>query len=852
MIRQLHYTSTETGPDGVQGFQVTASTPGIQERHEDLAIRLSAYRPSPDFPLTPSDDDVRRSPVRFGYLPTDDAVFLFQSAYTGADFTGRQGNYFAHALVLDGNEPFGDTLPVDLWASPLWARRSPSTRTLPAVTRLPAGPIAGPAAIREFLLGAGRLDRFATLLGAVQRTLARQRGRVVLVCSNTDHAAHWIAAVLSSLPRQAALGLSFTTFSPSPTEDEFTLVATTPDVRVTPRPYDPHVTVDLAGGSGDDLGPDSGRPGGTTPTPTPYAAAYARAWQSSARDAAGLTSFLTGQWPELGFDQLDDAGAAWSLALGRPLAGASLPATATFAIRRFPAQAAAVMWEHLGQALRAGSAVEDPAAWAPLLAQARSADVAVPPEVEAGYVSAALSHLARSRAASPAAGGDRGELWLPDLRQPHLDDAVSTWLRGATSEVGASATPPEASALPAPDRLAAAGVAVSVSVSCSRGEQGRIAAGIGPILLDAAPAALWNSLRGLPPGSAVLTGVAALLETRLRSADGLSAVVAVLPSIALRVLGPATAKGSLLEIALLLAAARLGETDEVEALRTITRRGRRPAPARSVVRLAQIIWADRLPTAAQACALLALIQEVCTGSVAGTSLPDLLIEIMIADAQSRDGLTDDDGRLASQLYLDTELVGTMSRGAAQIAQAVYLGWYFRETAVPGREAAQAAGRAVRMYVQLEKSIGGWLLDGVAGWLVQSRDVRFHLAQLEALEAAGGEPFRAAYSRRAARRVRAASPEDLALLVPVWFANARTGAIGLHLMEQVVPTELAHRRRRDLGEVTTAMRVSARELAVLSDALDPAWNNDWGQWWEHWRAGHSKSLFGRLRRPSGRR
>nr|MDT0667124.1 hypothetical protein [Micromonospora sp. DSM 115978] len=142
---------------------------------------------------------------------------------------------------------------------------------------------------------------------------------------------------------------------------------------------------------------------------------------------------------------------------------------------------------------------------------------------------------------------------------------------------------------------------------------------------------------------------------------------------------------------------RRGEADRVEAVRTIVKRRRRPAAAESVAGLVRIVWSGGLPTAAEALALLDLIKESGVGSIANTSLAETFIEVMIADAQSRDGLTDADGRLASRMYQDAEVAGSLSRAAEQIAKAVYLGWYFRQRPPVGREAALAAGGAVQMY-----------------------------------------------------------------------------------------------------------------------------------------------------------
>ena len=151
--------------------------------------------------------------------------------FSGTDYSGRPGNYFAHALVTSTPQrDFGSLLPAELWGAALW-------RTRPGRRHRAAG-TAGPAAVRHrstgqvprrFSTRAAAADVLPELLTAVGRAMAGDRP-VLLVSrrrrprtpggsppSPTCSASVW--------PDR----MTFTTYSHRPGYSRYHLIGTLPD-----------------------------------------------------------------------------------------------------------------------------------------------------------------------------------------------------------------------------------------------------------------------------------------------------------------------------------------------------------------------------------------------------------------------------------------------------------------------------------------------------------------------------------------------------------------------------------------------------------------------------------------------
>ncbi|HEU5028768.1 MAG TPA: hypothetical protein VFV01_27920 [Spirillospora sp.] len=326
MAWQLHYTSARRGPTGRAGFQFVAETPGLPDGVRAAVTPYMSYRPPPDAPLSPDDDELDRFPVSLLYDRVDGRPLLLRCRYLGRDYSGRYGNFFAHAVVADDDELEG-LRPAELWHAPLWTPL-PGDGDLGELDDLAPGAALDPESLAAWLAGSGTPGAYGTLarlVDAVAGVLGRGHGRIVLVAADVELIARWIAVVSYSLPVAAAARLSFVTYTADPDGAAQRLVGTTPDVWNAVRHHASHaLAVDLSAGLG---GGDTSR----------FARAVAACWRDAdfpALDALGELALLDGAAPS---DPAVLDGAATLLALCRrdgPVTAAEEGAAAALLSRR--------------------------------------------------------------------------------------------------------------------------------------------------------------------------------------------------------------------------------------------------------------------------------------------------------------------------------------------------------------------------------------------------------------------------------------------------------------------------------------------------------------------------------------
>ena len=216
MAWQLHYTSARSGPTGRAGFQYVATSPGLPAGWEAAAAPYLTYQPPPDDTF----------PESFGYDLVDGHGLLIRCRYLGRDYSGREGNFFGHAVVAEASELEG-LRPIELWDAALWQDISEGA---PELDELAPGSAFTPEALGRRLGGTGAYELLAALLDTLVDVLRRGHGRVVLVGRDPEAVACWIALVSYSLPVTLAARLSFSTFSADPESAPQRLVGTTPAV----------------------------------------------------------------------------------------------------------------------------------------------------------------------------------------------------------------------------------------------------------------------------------------------------------------------------------------------------------------------------------------------------------------------------------------------------------------------------------------------------------------------------------------------------------------------------------------------------------------------------------------------
>ncbi|GIF26534.1 hypothetical protein BJ973_000978 [Actinoplanes tereljensis] len=212
---QLYYTSCVTGLAGAPGFQFAAVSDGLGPDVLDRVESLTAYQ-APRAVTVAGAAGLPDAPVNLCFSPGTDTV-IARVAYVGTDYSGRPGNYFAHALVTrDPTADLGGVLPIELWDAPCWVDTPGGGTRLPD---LPGPPAPGPlnrAAVGEFLHDPVRAALLPALLTAADDAVHRGSRRVVLIAETSTEVAAWIAALGYLLPPDTTGLLSFATYEHDP------------------------------------------------------------------------------------------------------------------------------------------------------------------------------------------------------------------------------------------------------------------------------------------------------------------------------------------------------------------------------------------------------------------------------------------------------------------------------------------------------------------------------------------------------------------------------------------------------------------------------------------------------------
>lgn len=230
-FRQTYYTSCQHGLRGGKGFQINAATEGIDPSVLQQVERLGLYVPPVSAPSRPTPEEIERFPVSLLFQRlSDGTAVLAQARYTGADYSGRFGNYFTHSLIsadLEHDMKEEGLLPVELWGGGVWTTSESATTSLPALSRLEAGGLVDPERVAEFLSAGDRLRHLPSFLTAVEGALLT--GRRIIMVDDAASVALWLSAASYALPQHLALRLTFNTYVKNPYQSDFLLVGTTPD-----------------------------------------------------------------------------------------------------------------------------------------------------------------------------------------------------------------------------------------------------------------------------------------------------------------------------------------------------------------------------------------------------------------------------------------------------------------------------------------------------------------------------------------------------------------------------------------------------------------------------------------------
>lgn len=311
---QVYYTSCTVGLRGTKGFQVHAATDGIEPDLVRQIERLGVYVAPLSAPSRPGPDELAQFPTSLLFQPlADGRAVIAQAKYTGADYSGRFGNYFTHSLVADlAPHDFRDFLPIELWRSPSWQTTESATTTLPPLEQPEAGAAIDPGRVRDAVVDGERLPHLADFLAAIQAALVTRRR--VVIADHADGVAQWIAAASYALPRHLALQLSFNTYVKNPYQADALVVGVTLDSDFKFAPHEvahQYFVFDFLGHRFTPMGP-----------PSAFARMAKAAYQAGrADDLAGFGRFVERAAPALAAAELDAALACYGHAVGLEVDG---------------------------------------------------------------------------------------------------------------------------------------------------------------------------------------------------------------------------------------------------------------------------------------------------------------------------------------------------------------------------------------------------------------------------------------------------------------------------------------------------------------------------------------------------
>jgi len=224
-FEQLYYTSCERGVGGYAGFQFNALSQGAGAGIMRQVEQLTTYE-LPSWDTSPDDAPVNLCHVHDAARGGDITACV---VYAGTDFSGRSGNYFAHALVTENPQrDFGGLLPVELWESPVWSRTPADGTVLPTIPAAPPRGSFDRPAVAAFLAAQDDAELImARLLSAADQALGGGRALVLWSPTSTDNA-HWIAAISYLLGDARARELSFYTYTRRPAQCRAHVIGTVP------------------------------------------------------------------------------------------------------------------------------------------------------------------------------------------------------------------------------------------------------------------------------------------------------------------------------------------------------------------------------------------------------------------------------------------------------------------------------------------------------------------------------------------------------------------------------------------------------------------------------------------------
>jgi hypothetical protein len=223
---QTHYTSSRMGHSGHAGFGFHSISADVDPGDLQQIGPLGELTLPRDMDLAADQAQlVENAPIllRFRLLESGRWV-LIRSRYLGTDYSGRSGNFFAHALIGVPDEL--RHWPVDYVGWSGWHERleHDDGQPSPPLEQVSLDRLVPPAelelkALARFIDGDRRRTELLTQM--IRAAFLRaETDRAILIRDPGDQGIKWIACIQKAFPRQSSLHLSFCTYQYDSCESE--------------------------------------------------------------------------------------------------------------------------------------------------------------------------------------------------------------------------------------------------------------------------------------------------------------------------------------------------------------------------------------------------------------------------------------------------------------------------------------------------------------------------------------------------------------------------------------------------------------------------------------------------------
>lgn len=237
-VLQLYYTSCPKGMSAGSGFQTYSMSEGITPEERKEIEKIGVYKPHDTLPSQPTAEEIRSIfPVAFSFFQlTSGRYGVCQTRYVGKDYSGRFGNYFCHALLLEqGDWPF---YPIQLYQSPVFKSEltaeeidvSSSPAPLPTLkaSDVPLNPYMNHEAAAD-CISEEKTGVFKAILASIMN-YSTVRKPIILI-ADAEEAVLWLTAVQFAFPLKIAHSITFTTHTLSYYEHNCVIRSIPKDIR---------------------------------------------------------------------------------------------------------------------------------------------------------------------------------------------------------------------------------------------------------------------------------------------------------------------------------------------------------------------------------------------------------------------------------------------------------------------------------------------------------------------------------------------------------------------------------------------------------------------------------------------